>query len=213
MAEWLKAHAWKACRKKFHAGSNPVLSASIMKKKVNLKPFVRKNLDILFIALNPPEISNKKGHYFSVKQSLWNQLYESGLISEMVDKEIADEQVFGSNKLNYNSWQYGVIDLAPDIIETVGAKVKPTDDHVKKLIENICYYKPKIALIIQNRVRDKICKENIPMNTGLIGRILEEDYGCNTEFFLIPFPHGNSIKDKVKVDLYKKIKIFLKNHY
>ena len=27
MAEWLKAHAWKACRTKVHAGSNPVLSA------------------------------------------------------------------------------------------------------------------------------------------------------------------------------------------
>ena len=30
MAEWLKAHAWKACRTKVHAGSNPVLSAKKM---------------------------------------------------------------------------------------------------------------------------------------------------------------------------------------
>ena len=27
VAEWLKAHAWKACRTQVHAGSNPVLSA------------------------------------------------------------------------------------------------------------------------------------------------------------------------------------------
>tara|TARA_B100000131_G_C17797626_1_gene484060 strand:- start:36 stop:605 length:570 start_codon:yes stop_codon:yes gene_type:complete len=181
-----------------------------MNKKVNLKPFIRKNLDILFIALNPPEESNKKGHYFSVKQSLWNQLYKSGLISEIVDKEIADEQVFGSNKLNYNNWQYGIIDLVPDIVKTDGAKVKPTDDHVKKLIENICYYKPKIALIIEYKVRDKIYKKGIPMDTGYIGRILEEDYECKTEFFLIPFPHGDSVKHDIKIDLYKKVKQFIK---
>ena len=30
MAEWLKAHAWKACRTQVHAGSNPVLSANMI---------------------------------------------------------------------------------------------------------------------------------------------------------------------------------------
>ena len=34
MAEWLKAHAWKACRTQVHAGSNPVLSAK-NKTKMN----------------------------------------------------------------------------------------------------------------------------------------------------------------------------------
>ena len=36
MAEWLKAHAWKACRTQVHAGSNPVLSA----KKMLIKPLI-----------------------------------------------------------------------------------------------------------------------------------------------------------------------------
>ena len=48
MAEWLKAHAWKACRTQVHAGSNPVLSANmtinsynksiIHSEKFNLSP-------------------------------------------------------------------------------------------------------------------------------------------------------------------------------
>lgn len=41
--------------------------------------FLRDNLDILFIALNPPMQSNNNGHYFSGKQSsFFNQLYLSG---------------------------------------------------------------------------------------------------------------------------------------
>ena len=35
MAEWLKAHAWKACRTQVHAGSNPVLSANMISNLYN----------------------------------------------------------------------------------------------------------------------------------------------------------------------------------
>lgn len=62
--------------------------------------FLRDNLDVLFIALNPPVQSNNNGHYFSGKQSsFFNQLYLSGLITEDLDKTIADDLVFGKSHI------------------------------------------------------------------------------------------------------------------
>jgi hypothetical protein len=69
----------------------------------SLVPFVRKNLDILFVGLNPAEGSSRNGHYFSVNQAFWNQLYEAGLITKFADKLNADNLIFGSNKYNYYS--------------------------------------------------------------------------------------------------------------
>ena len=89
-----------------------------MVNSVNLKPFIKHNLEILFIALNPPEISNEIGHYFSKVPNFWNQLFLSGLITRNVKKETADELIFGSNKYNYKNWNYGIVDLVPNIIET-----------------------------------------------------------------------------------------------
>lgn len=66
--------------------------------------YLKENLDILFVALNPPVQSNTNGHYFSGKQSIFfKQLYLSGLITKEIDKAIADELVFEGNKYNYKN--------------------------------------------------------------------------------------------------------------
>ena len=48
MAEWPKAHAWKACRQKCLVGSNPTLSASDF---VQLKMIKKKSIKIIFITV------------------------------------------------------------------------------------------------------------------------------------------------------------------
>ncbi len=69
---------------------------------VKLKPFIRKDLDILFVALNPPYQSNRNEHYFSGSQSRFFQLlFLSGLITTNIDKSQADEKVFGDSLYNY----------------------------------------------------------------------------------------------------------------
>ena len=179
-----------------------------MVNSVNLKPFIKHNLEILFIALNPPEISNEIGHYFSKVPNFWNQLFLSGLITRNVKKETADELIFGSNKYNYKNWNYGLVDLVPNIIETSSSKVKPLDSHINNLKNLIIEYKPKNAIIIHSKVRDKLYNKHTPMTKGYIGKILLNE-GCETNFFLAPFPHGDSIKQEVKISLYKKIKILI----
>jgi hypothetical protein len=42
MAEWLKAHAWKACIPQGIQGSNPCLSAIIAPKSLNI-PYIQQN--------------------------------------------------------------------------------------------------------------------------------------------------------------------------
>lgn len=106
--------------------------------------FLRYNLDILFIALNPPMQSNNIAHYFSGKQSsFFNQLYLSGLITEDLDKTIADDLVFGGTKYNYKNKHFGVIDLIPRLEETNSSKVKAKKEDVELMIERIKKYKPR----------------------------------------------------------------------
>jgi len=62
--------------------------------KSTLIPFLRNDLDIMFVGLNPAKGSSENGHYFSVRQAFWEQLYKSGIITGNIDKLIADEYVF-----------------------------------------------------------------------------------------------------------------------
>lgn len=62
-------------------------------EKSKLVPFVRENLDILFVGLNPAKGSSYNCHYFSVNQAFWNQLYDAGLITARIDKASADGEI------------------------------------------------------------------------------------------------------------------------
>ena len=100
-------------------------------------PFIRHGLDILFVGLNPANTSSKKGHYFSTNPAFWNQLYDSGLITVPVNMNVADEQVFGSSRVNANHWEYGVTDLVNGLAESNSAVVKPTVRNCIDLMQTI----------------------------------------------------------------------------
>lgn len=174
-----------------------------------LYPFVRKNLDILFVGLNPANTSSNKGHYFSTNCAFWNQLYESGLITFPIDKNSADEKVFGSTGINTNQWEYGMTDLVNFLAESKSSSVKPTDEDCKKLMKTIKEYKPRIVVLLHSKVityfaKRYMCKKTIKRGEyGNLGRLINN---CDSIFFSVPFPHGNSIPNGKKVELYKQIK-------
>lgn len=178
----------------------------------NLKPFVRKNLDILFVGLNPAKGSSENGHYFSVKQSFWNQLYKAGLITEQIDKMIADDIIFGSTTKNSNNWNYGITDLITEIAESDSRKINPTSKDCIRLAELIKDLKPLTVVLLHGKVLKKITKYlsiNQPKaNTGKMGKIIN---GSNTIFYNIAFPHGNAITDDLKIDKYKDLKQFIQS--
>lgn len=179
-------------------------------KKSKLIPFLRPNLDILFIGLNPAKGSNDNGHYFSVNQAFWNQLHDAALITQSIDKAVADDIIFGNNKLNINSWQFGLTDLVTHIAESNSKKIKPTNEDCIKLKDDIFKYKPKIAVMLHKKVLKYFLRHlNKPTpisNTGALGQLIEN---CRTEFFNIAFPHGNSIASIDKVKRYQELKMEL----
>lgn len=175
---------------------------------ITLRPFVRNNLDILFIGLNPAIVSNQKGHYFSVKQSLWKQLYMSGLILEEVNKDIADELIFGDTVLNINQRNFGITDLITHIANSNSTEVKSTEKDCIQLKETILEYKPRVAIILHSKVLKEFVakylgKKEYPSNSGFMGKLLNN---CDTIFYNIAFPHGNAIPDKEKINRYKEVK-------
>jgi hypothetical protein len=174
--------------------------------------FLRDNLDVLFIALNPPLQSNNNGHYFSNnghyfsgrRSSFFKQLYLSGLIVENIDKSIADDLIFGENKYNYKNKEFGVIDLKPLVTETNSNKVKVKKEDTELLISRIKRYKPKNVCIIHSDVMKHFRKATgIKLIYGYNGKVLED---LDTEFYCNYFPNGNNIKTEQKVKIYVELK-------
>jgi len=179
-------------------------------EKSSLIPFIRHDLQILFVGLNPAKGSNDNRHYFSVNQAFWNQLYDAGLIIEKVDKFVADNIVFGSNDVNFRGWSYGITDLITDIAESDSGKVKSTEAHCKKLKDQILKYKPKVVILLLKKVSKNFLryleKPSVKANHGKIGQVLEN---CPIMFYAIAFPHSNNIPSKEKVEKYKDVKNYL----
>jgi hypothetical protein len=175
-----------------------------------LIPFVRENLDILFVGLNPAVKSSRNRHYFSVNQAFWNQLYKSGLITRPIDKMGADEVVFGSTSINYRGWSYGITDLYPQFAESDSKKIMATRDDCERLRDTICKMKPKTAVLLHG----KVCQHFLHFlgypvpdaNSGQLGKLIVD---CPTMFFNIAFPHGNTITSVAKVHEYRKVRQYL----
>ncbi|MCH7972536.1 MAG: hypothetical protein IH949_01355 [Bacteroidetes bacterium] len=178
----------------------------------NLTPFIRQKLDILFVGLNPAFGSSRNKHYFSVFQSFWSQLFESGLITSNVDKSNADEIIFGSTQKNFNNWSFGITDLVTEVAENKSSKIKPTRTHVRRLLDTIKENEPIVVILLHGKVLDKVLSflgyDTPDANSGELGKILK-DYESN--FFNMAFPHGNTITSVDKVKRYFEVKDYLIN--
>jgi len=176
----------------------------------NLIPFVRENLEILFVGLNPARGSSRNRHYFSVNQAFWNQLYDSGLILSPVDKSKADQSIFGSTKNNFHSWSYGITDLVTAIAESDSRQIKPGREDCRNLACLIQRLSPKAAILLHGKVLKNFLAfvgQPVPRsNSGRLGRLIA---GCPTEFFNIAFPHGNAMPSSDKVAQYREVKRYL----
>lgn len=166
----------------------------------NLRPFLRPGLDILFVALNPPVQSNEKGHWFSGQQScFFDLLFKSGLITEYVDKRVADVIVFGGTEINLRHANYGVVDLVGNVVETNSTNVKPTKQDVDRLIAQVLDARPKIVCVIHSKVRTALNRyANLarPLEYGNCGALL---HGSGARFVLSSFPNGSNIPESQRL--------------
>ena len=179
-------------------------------EQLNLIPFVRENLDILFVGLNPARGSSRNRHYFSVNQAFWNQLCDSGLILSPVDKSNADGIIFGSTRKNFHGWSYGITDLVTAIAESDSRQIKPGREDCRNLYGLIQRLPPKVAVLLHGKVLKNFLPfvgQPVPRsNSGWLGKLI---VNCPTGFFNIAFPHGNAMPSSDKVAQYRNVKHYL----
>jgi hypothetical protein len=128
------------------------------------------------------------------------------LISRSVEKEVADEIVFGSNAVNHNRSSFGVIDLVHDVVETNSGKVSPTKEHVVALLEKIRIHQPRFVCVVHSKVRRSLQRHGkleADLTYGYCGPVLK---GCGSCFFVNYFPNGNNVSDTEKLRIFRALK-------
>lgn len=201
---------------RFLANENyPVKSIMITKVNLDHLKFVKPNLDILFVALNPPTSSNDIRHYFACNAIFWEQLYKAGLIIKEVKSKNADDLIFGSTKFNYKNWSYGITDLVYDVVENKSENVTVEDRHKFELTRLIEKNMPKIVILMHSKTSEKMLKylgqKYKGSNSGYIGRIISD---CPTIFYCIAFPSNQNesrpqLNKDARINRLKEVKDFL----
>lgn len=164
-------------------------------------------MDILFVALNAPEISNHNAHWFSATLNFWNILFDAGLITERIEEALrGDKTIFGSQSKNYNKKIYGVTDLVRDIVQTNSSGVKTHNEHVQRILSILDANPTKRVCLMHSTVADQFQK------SGIVKRnysLRENEYGLvgkynETEIYEVPF-HNAMIRRPVKLKAYGQL--------
>jgi len=109
-------------------------------KKLNhktLQPLIKKNLDILFVGINPHPLGVKKDAYFSNSGALWNQLSEVGITAGRIDCRAL---------LKLNMGITNIV-LKPSITSSDVSK-KDLIEGRERLLKEIKFAKPKVLCFI-----------------------------------------------------------------
>jgi hypothetical protein len=171
--------------------------------KSNLKNFIHPEMDVLFLALNPPLISNNNGHYFSRVKTFWDILCESGLIEHSnFHLNQADEKIFGGVSLNFKKKIFGITDLVHHKVETKSSNVKPSEEDFNRIINIINTKKINILVLMHSSVIKCFEKHEI------IEKSSEYGFAGNykiTKIYKVPFPTGSSLPKDFIVKQYAKI--------
>src|SRR6266487_5913378 len=174
-------------------------------QETKLSPFVHARMDILLVPLNPPKISISNGHYFSRVSTFWDILYDSKLLTKRVpDFRIADELVFGGNKVNYGNANYGIQDLV-SIVQTYSRNVRTRGSDVDKLLQVVENCPTKIVCLMHNKLIKAFEKARVMSKAGsgqqygLRGRIRD------TLIFAVPFPTGSNLTKEVITEHYSRV--------
>lgn len=162
--------------------------------RVNLLEILHPKMDILFLALNPPVISNNNGHYFSNNLSFWNLLDNCDLITQPVASKLTgDDEVFKKQNINYKNAVYGITDLLHDKVETDSNLVSVEKNRINRILKIIDQKPTKILCLMHSKVANAFQKAGLikrKVGYGLVGKLK------NTLIYEVPF-HNASVPEKV----------------
>ncbi len=170
-----------------------------MKSKVNLIEYVHPKMDLLFVALNAPEVSNANAHWFSYNLSFWNLLFRAGVITQTIsDPKEGDVTVFGDNVINYKKWTIGVTDLNREVVATKSNQVATDSMQVKRILSIIENNAVKSICLMHSMVAEEFERNGFIVRNnkqginefGIVGKYK------STVIYEVPFHSGNSIPNK-----------------
>lgn len=170
-----------------------------MIKKVNLIEYVHPKMDMLFVALNAPEVSNENAHWFSYNLSFWNLLYKSGVITQTIsDPKEGDIRVFRDNVINYKNWIIGVTDLNREVVATKSSHVTTDSNQVKRILSIIENNNVKRICLMHSMVAEEFERNGVIVRNNKHGA---NEFGRvgkykATVIYEVPFHSGNSIQNK-----------------
>lgn len=169
-----------------------------MKNQVNLTEYIHDEMDLFFVALNAPEVSNNNGHWFSRNLSFWNVLFDAGIITGKITNALeGDVKVFGSSAINFNNWIIGVTDLNREVVQTNSQGVITNDEQVQRILKILDAKKVKRLVLMHSKVATAfeeahLIRRNFNNGTNAYGKVGQYK---DTEIFQVPF-HNASIENK-----------------
>ena len=176
-------------------------------KKVNLQEYIHPNMDILFVALNAPEISNSNAHWFSRNLNFWDILFDAGLIASRIQDPLkGDETIFRNQTINNNKRIFGVTDLVRNIVQTNSSRVKTDNGQVQRVLSILDNNPTKKVCLMHSAVAVQFQKSGIIKRNYLSG---ENIYGLvgnynGSKIYEVPF-HNAMIKRDVKLKAYAQL--------
>ncbi len=148
-------------------------------------------LEILFIAKTPTTISVDVGHYFQGKQGtmFWNRLADYDILRVPYGD-------YADNYLLENS--FGITDIVK-VPRDYGNE--PSDEEyrlgLKKIMDTIKLYQPKVIVFVYKAVLDKIIRLNFNiLNKSVYGFNPLLDKHFNSKVFVFPMPGTPCTSDK-----------------
>ncbi|MGH9943169.1 MAG: mismatch-specific DNA-glycosylase [Pyrinomonadaceae bacterium] len=156
-----------------------------------LTPFLRPNLDLLFVGFNPHPYSWERGRYYA-HGSLWRILRKSGLAPDIQD----DSQLF-----DYN---FGITDLVHDRPTREAKEISDAEytQAAARFRRQLKRLKPRIICFTGKDVFRHFAglKRVAPVEYGLAGR-----YG-ESLVFVAPFPSHKWMTDEEKARHYAEMR-------
>jgi len=162
-----------------------------------LKPFLRPNLDILFVGFNPHPYSWERGRYYA-HGSLWRILRKSGLAPDIRD----DSQLFDHN--------FGITDLVHDR-PTREAKEISDDDYARaavRLRRQLARLCPRVVCFTGKDVYRHFAGLK---RSAIVEYGLQSEGFKNSWLFVAPFPSHKWLTDAEKARHYAGVLPLLKS--
>lgn len=161
-----------------------------------LKPILRRELDLLFVGINPHPEGIQKARFFSTNASFWWQLFEAGITPRKINSDELLEYNFGITNLVFRP-----------TLSSSELQSEEIQKGAQRLREEIEKYEPRILCSIGKLPAQAILKVDRINYSWYRG---ETPFNHNLKVFVMMFPTFRASKQR-KLAILKELKTYLQS--